>query len=673
MLYVMNLIQKWLVGMVGLGVVSSSYASDQIIIKFAATPTQLQQARISPQAAVSLNRQLMQPLSAARLQQISQVVGMSLADRGPVAIGGRVIQAKHDLTVQEMTQVLAKLNAMPGVQYAVEDKLVNATGSYMPEPNVYQWDMRETSVVPGLTDEYFGDAFYLSSLPSLTGTGVTVAVVDTGYVPHPNFLAHLISLPNSGGTLYGYDFISDCRVAGSCPAATSDAMARRQPTADALDLGDYLTPNEYNQAAPSFKRRCTGADGKPSYSPKSTWHGTHVTGTIIAQGTTDPNSWSHGVLGGAIGAKVAPVRVIGKCGGLNSDVINGMMWAGGFPVLGAADNQNPAKIINLSLGGQSSCEADYQDAINQLNRRGVLIVVAAGNKTMDVSRSSPANCASVISVAAAGPINSLATYSNYGAVTITAAGGDTNVSPKGGVWSTIYNSTTGYGVNGNCDAGPACFGYASYQGTSMASPHVAAALADILESRPNLTYSQARNLLQASADPFYSCNLQNTGCVGSGRLNAQSLINYVVNNILVLKADPSALAFAGNQSSTASFINENSAAVTISKVEISGPNAANFEISSTSCEGDLVPGGSCAVTVTPVNLPATAAFAAALVVYNSANQVIAQVSLVRKNSTPASSSGGGGCSMIANGEDGSLTLILLEVAALIWLRRRKTS
>jgi serine protease len=440
-----------------------------------------------------------------------------------------------------------------------------------------------------------------------------------------------------------------------------------------LDFGDYLTNDDYNQAAPGFKEFCTSADGEPLVEPSS-WHGTHVTGTIIGQGTANETASHNGVLGGASQARVIPVRVLGKCGGFISDVINGMMWAGGFELDGIPKNQHQAQIINLSLGSQGSCGEYFQDAINQLTAHGILVVVAAGNSAEDVSTTEPANCANVISVAAVGPTNNLAYYSNYGAVTIAASGGDSDVSFNGGIWSTIYTSTTGYGENGNCGNSSACYGYTAYQGTSMATPHVVAALADIMQVRQNLSYDQARDLLRASATPFSGCNWGQTGCVGSGRLNANSLINYVVNNVLVLRATPGALGFVGNQSSTASFSNLNPAPITIGKVEIIGPNASNFKISSTSCSGTLAPNASCAVTLTPLNLQANTAFAATLVVYNSSNQIIAQVGLIPQSpTTPSSHGSGGGCSMIANGDDGTLTTILLAVATLMWLRRNKTT
>ncbi|MFX8266526.1 S8 family serine peptidase, partial [Acinetobacter baumannii] len=78
--------------------------------------------------------------------------------------------------------------------------------------------------------------------------------------------------------------------------------------------------------------------------------------------------------------KILPVRVLGKCGGYDSDIIAAMMWAAGLPVSGVPNNANPARIINMSLGSSETCPQSYSDAISQLTSLGVLVVVSAGNE-----------------------------------------------------------------------------------------------------------------------------------------------------------------------------------------------------------------------------------------------------------------------------------------------------
>ena len=83
---------------------------------------------------------------------------------------------------------------------------------------------------------------------------------------------------------------------------------------------------------------------------------------------------------------ILPVRVLGKCGGIDSDIIAGMRWAAGIPVAGVPINPTPAQIINLSLGGSGACSAAYQAAVNEITAQGVLVVASVGNDGGAVAR-----------------------------------------------------------------------------------------------------------------------------------------------------------------------------------------------------------------------------------------------------------------------------------------------
>ena len=107
---------------------------------------------------------------------------------------------------------------------------------------------------------------------------------------------------------------------------------------------------------------------------------------------------------------------LGKCGGTISDIVDGMRWSAGLAVAGVPANANPAKVLNLSLGGCGACGTTYQDAINAIVAAGTTVVIAAGNSNADASGSRPANCNGVITVAATNRNGSRASYSNYGAV-----------------------------------------------------------------------------------------------------------------------------------------------------------------------------------------------------------------------------------------------------------------
>ena len=153
----------------------------------------------------------------------------------------------------------------------------------------------------------------------------------------------------------------------------------------------------------------------------SSWHGTHVSGTI---GAVSDNGI--GVAGINQNSKIQPLRVLGKCGGYTSDIADAIRWSAGLPVSGIPNNNpTPDRVVNISLGGSGACDSVTQSAINAAVAAGTVVVVAAGNSTSDASNFTPANCDNVITVAATGHTGSRAYYSNYGtSVEIAAPGGD---------------------------------------------------------------------------------------------------------------------------------------------------------------------------------------------------------------------------------------------------------
>lgn len=311
-----------------------------------------------------------------------------------------------------------------------------------------------------------------------TGSAATVvAVIDTGMLysdadqakTHPDL---------AGKVVAGYDFISDPEMAG-------DGDGR---DADAFDVGDE--PN-----------------GQPSY------HGTHVAGTIAA--ATDNGT---GVAGIDWSAKLVNVRVLGVGGGTSADIADGILWAAGLPVSGVPNNPQPAKVINMSLGGMGACSQLYQDAFTQASANGAIVVVAAGNDNMDASGFRPASCSGVITVGAVGPEGTRAPYSNFGArVDVMAPGGDTDRTftvgadtYQAGVLSTLRNAAKGE------------FEYTFYQGTSMAAPHVAGLVSLMVGQTPSLTTAQALAQLKASARKLTDaqCNRPSGDECGAGLVDA---------------------------------------------------------------------------------------------------------------------------------------------------------
>ena len=213
-----------------------------------------------------------------------------------------------------------------------------------------------------------------------------------------------------------------------------------------------------------------------------------------------------GVAGTAFSAKVVPVRVLGKGGGYDSDIADAVIWASGGSVSGVPANANPAEAINLSLGGSGACGSAMQSAINGAVGRGTTLVIAAGNSNANTSGFSPANCANVVAV---------------GAVTSTGARVellqlwlDRRCRRSGLRSPSTLNSGT---------AGPGSETYASYSGTSMATPHVAGVVA-LMQSvaNPAKTPAQIEALLKSTARAFPSTPSQP---IGSGIVNAKAAVD----------------------------------------------------------------------------------------------------------------------------------------------------
>ena len=294
----------------------------------------------------------------------------------------------------------------------------------------------------------------------------------------------------------GYDFIVNASTANDGDGRDND------PT----DTGDWTADEDCEpgwQATPS------------------SWHGTHVAGTIGAAGNNGV-----GVAGINWASKILPVRVLGKCGGYDSDIIDGSRWAAGLSVSGVPANANPAKVLNLSLGGPDPCPAAYQTAIDQILAAGAVFVVAAGNNNYEASLDTPGNCTGVITVAATNKTGARASYSNFGTIVeLAAPGGDTDAG------NGVYSTSDSGAANPSGDA------YKYLYGTSMAAPHVAGVVSLMLSAAPSLTPAQVLSKLQSSARAFpmgtgRDCT---SATCGSGILDAAA----AVRSAAALPAAPS--------------------------------------------------------------------------------------------------------------------------------------
>ena len=373
----------------------------------------------------------------------------------------------------EWDDLKAWLQQQPDVEYVEPDYIMTKMAVTMPNDSYFSYQWPLVDAIGGIRAD---QAWNYS-----TGTNAVVAVVDTGILPHKDLLPNILP---------GYDMIMDSFTA-------NDGNGRDN---DPTDPGDYVLSGECGSTS----------------NTNSSWHGTHVAGTIAAVANN-----AEGIAGIAYNAKILPLRVLGKCGGYNSDIADAIMWASGATVNGVPVNPTPARVINMSLGGQSACGTTLQNAINTARANKTVVVVAAGNNNTDASTFSPANCNGVISVAASGRNGSKAYYSNYGAtVDVAAPGGSMLSAQTDGIVSTL-NTGTKQAVADT---------YAFYQGTSMATPHVAGIAALMLSANPSMTPDQVESTLKSTTRAFpQTC----TGC-GTGIVDA----NAAVQAALALASNP---------------------------------------------------------------------------------------------------------------------------------------
>ncbi|MBQ1090410.1 S8 family serine peptidase [Streptomyces sp. B93] len=426
------------------------------------TPAERLIVGYKPGAAEASSNQAARADAAAKAEETGERLGFERR----LGTGAALVGLGEDTTRAGVADVIAEYEADPQVAYVVPDRLNKPLATPNDTEYAKQWDLFEATAgmnVPGAWDRS-------------TGSGVTVAVIDTGYVAHSDLAANIVG---------GYDFISDTTVA-------NDGNGRDSNPADP---GDWTAANE-----------CQAGD--PAYG--SSWHGTHVAGTIAAVTNN-----SKGVAGVAYGAKVSPLRVLGKCGGYDSDIIDAITWASGGTVSGVPANTNVAKVINMSLGGGGSCTSATQNAINAAVNRGTTVVVAAGNSNANAANYSPASCNNVISVAATNRSGARAYYSNYGTVVdIAAPGGETRTVTSNGIYSTLNSGTQG----------PSTESYAYYQGTSMAAPHIAGLAALMKSVNTALTPAQIESAIKSNARALPgACS---GGC-GSGLADAARTVQAV--------------------------------------------------------------------------------------------------------------------------------------------------
>lgn len=449
--------------------------------------------------------------ASRRVSALGQRTG--LAERLSRSLGGdlSMILLDKPLADAELESALTLLRADPEVEFVEIDQ------------------RRYAQAVP--TDPMYVDQWYLQAdQPSAvnftaawdltTGRPDTViAVLDTGVrFDHPDLGRDGI---DPGGRLVpGYDFVS-----GESAGSFVSANDGNGWDADASDPGDWVR----NEDPAGPLANCDEHD--------SSWHGTRVAGMLGA--ITDNNT---GIAGGIWNTRILPVRVLGKCGGYDSDIIAGMRWAAGLSVPGAPANPTPAKILNLSLGGTGNCSSSYRQTITALTAAGVLVVAAAGN-TDGEAVETPANCAGVLAVAGLRQVGSKVGYSSLGPEVGIAAPAGNCVNLGAGqpcLFALTTTSNTGLTV-------PGLYTYRASIGTSFSAPIVAAIAGLMHAVNGELANSEMIARIKSGARPFPApdpaiptcptldsltaqCNCTTTTC-GAGMADAPGAVSEALRPI----------------------------------------------------------------------------------------------------------------------------------------------
>lgn len=435
--------------------------------------------------------------------EITKATQLPVKAMNPMANGAYslILDSSHSNlntnTIDGTYTILDRLRKNPDVLYAVKDRV----GYFKPVANpVVDKQLSAILSHDSQWDEFSRPAgIMLESKPGArdgawaytTGQStnpIVVAVLDTGIALNDSLINNL--LKDTNGKVWGWNF-----------AANNNKLA----------------------------------DETQSY------HGTHVSGTIAAYGD---------VMNG-IGEdlKILTVKIPGADGMFyESAVVNAIYWSVGAEVPGVPTNNYPAKVLNMSFGVdlKSVKEADYcdealQEAIFFARKSGAVLAAAAGNDNVWEHYNAPAVCNGTIKIAATGPEGLRSYFSNYGpSITLAAPGGDKRYGTVGAILSTV-NPGGGYNASG----------FDFYQGTSMASPHVAGVAALLFAVNNSLKPQKVEQLLYITTHDFGKSNDSNKSCVGKkpcghGILDAENAVKAAMEDYDVLFAAP-ALSSLGVQ------------------------------------------------------------------------------------------------------------------------------
>lgn len=535
--------------------------------------------------ALSATAPTVAALGVQRAQALTARTGVALSYERSLPARMQVLRFDHALRGAELDRALSKLRADGAVAFVQPDRRKFALA--VPNDPLFggQWYLQkdQVSAINAV------DAWDLSQ----SSRGTVVAVLDTGVrFEHPD----LMRASQAGKLLPGYDFVS--LDSGAIAATANDGDGR---DADPSDPGDWVS--DQDAQTPEFSGCAVG---------DSSWHGTRVAG--IAGALTNNSA---GIAGTGWSDWILPVRVLGKCGGYDSDIIAAMGWSAGLATDGVPTNPYPAKVLNLSLGSATSCSAAYQNIVDELATVGVLVVASAGNETGPVDE--PANCAGVLAVGGLRHVGTKVGYSSLGPeVGISAPAG--NCVNETGACLFPINSTSNSGTTI-----PAASTYTDQVtqptiGTSFSSPLAAGVAALMHGANGQLSAAGLINRIQegslpfpppdpslpmctpdiSSGPPYFGqCNCTTTTC-GAGMLNALGAVQQALRPIAEVVAPG---AYAAGQTITLDGANSSAAC---------GHNIVSYLWEVTSGAGAI--NGSPATATASVTAPGTGSFTVRLTV-----------------------------------------------------------